>query len=402
MMSKLRRWYGKRQAVLTAIIVLGVAVALFAPSTPRGSAREAQPEQTRVQLTFPTDHPLIEGGPYAVADVVEAVGPAVVFIQVEYRAEQRSRMPGLIFPNDPFRFPSEWFWPFPQPGPRSGSGSGFIIAEEGYVLTNQHLFSRPDLIESIRVTLPDREEPIEAALVGSDFDLDLAVLKLEGDGPFPAVPMGDSDQVRVGEWVIAIGNPYEFEHTVTVGVLSATGRQIQITDREEGRIRRYSNLMQTDAAINPGNSGGPLLNLRGEVVGINTAVSTRGQGIGFAIPINEARKVLDDLINRGMVVRPFIGIRYISVDPAAVEQLDLGVDRGILIVDVVPDTAAQRAGLRVYDVITKVGRTEINDTEDFLKAIEGMQVGDVLMLTVVRDGREMAVRLEVGERPQGL
>src|SRR5690606_15957071 len=151
----------------------------------------------------------------------------------------------------------------------------------------------------------------------------------------------------------------EFEHTVTVGVLSATGRQIQISDREEGRVRSYRNLMQTDAAINPGNSGGPLLNLQGEVIGINTAVSTRGQGIGFAIPINEAKRVLDDLTHRGMVIRPLVGIRYLSVDEAVVERLGLPVDHGSLIVDVVPQTAADKAGLRVYDVVTQVGRTPV-------------------------------------------
>jgi len=374
--------------MLAAVIAGGILLGLIWPAAPRGAAQGAE-------------HPIQSDGAYAVADVVDQVGPAVVFIEVQYRQVERPRT-GPGFPWDPFRFPSEWFWPFPQPGPRSGSGSGFIIDEEGLVLTNQHLFGRPDMIERIQVTLPNRDEPLTAVLIGSDFELDLAVLRLEGEGPFPVVPMGDSDALRVGEWVIAIGNPYQFEHTVTVGVLSATGREIQISDQSEGRVRNYRNLLQTDAAINPGNSGGPLLNLRGEVIGINTAVSTRGQGIGFAIPINEAKKVLDDLIHRGMVVRPFIGIRYMTVDEAAVQQLQLPVDYGILIVDVIPQTAADRAGLRVYDVITQVGRQTIRNTEDFLKAIEGMQVGDVLLLTVIRDGREMAVRVEVGERPQGL
>lgn len=347
-------------------------------------------------------HPLATGGPYAIADVVDAVGPAVVFIEVEYKQVQTSRRGELGFPFfDFFPFPSEW-WPYPQPSPRGGSGSGFIIDESGLVLTNQHLFARPDLIENIRVTLPGRDEPISATLRGSDFELDLAVLELDGDGPFPTVPLGDSNQVRVGEWVVAIGNPYRLEHTVTAGVLSATGRQIEVADREERRTRVYRNLMQTDAAINPGNSGGPLLNLRGEAIGINTAVRADAQGIGFAIPINEAKAVLQDLVTRGMVVRPFIGIRYDSVDEAYVRQFNLPVNEGVIIVDVIPGTAAQQAGLRLFDVITAVGRTPIADTDDFLAAIDGMEVGDVLLLTVVRDGREVGVRLEVGERPPNL
>jgi len=349
-----------------------------------------------------TVHPLISDGPYAIADVVEAMGPAVVFIEVEYMEMQTSPRNAVPFPFfEIFPFPQDW-WPFPQPSPRGGSGSGFIIDESGLVLTNQHLFAQPDLISSIKVTLPGRDEPISASLRGSDFELDLAVLQLEAPGPFPTVPLGDSDQMRVGEWVIAIGNPYRLEHTVTVGVLSATGRQIQVADQDQRRTRTYRNLMQTDAAINPGNSGGPLLNLRGEAIGINTAVRADAQGIGFAIPINEAKAVLEDLVTRGMVIRPFIGISYDSVDQAWVRQLNLPVNQGVIILDVIPGTAAERAGLRVRDVVVNVNGRPIADSDDFLAAIDGMQVGDVLIITVVRDGREIVVRLEVGERPQSL
>ncbi|HEY8417887.1 MAG TPA: PDZ domain-containing protein, partial [Limnochordales bacterium] len=163
--------------------------------------------------------------------------------------------------------------------------------------------------------------------------------------------------------------------------------------------RRYRNLMQTDAAINPGNSGGPLLNLRGEAIGINTAVSTQAQGIGFAIPINAAKEVLDDLINRGMVVRPFIGIRYTQLDESVAQRLQLPVSQGIIVVEVIPGTAADKAGLRVYDVITEVNRKPIASMDDFLAAISDMKVGDVLLFTVIRDGREIVARVEVGERP---
>lgn len=383
-------------ALIVVALVIGLSFADGAPFLSPPGAKGADIGQPETEVT---GHPLAIGGPYAIADVVDAVGPAVVFIEVEYERVETPRGGhpfGQFFP-----FFDEW-WPFPEPGPEGGSGTGFIIDADGLILTNQHLFSRPELIRSIRVTLPGRENPYEATLRGSDFQLDLAVLQIEGDEPFPTVPLGDSDDVRVGEWMVAIGNPYRLEHTVTAGVLSATGRQISISDQDARQTRTYRNLMQTDAAINPGNSGGPLLNLRGEAIGINTAVATGAQGIGFAIPINEAKQVLNDLIESGMVMRPFIGIRYVTVDKSIQEQLELSVSEGIIIAEVLPGTAAERAGLRVYDVITAVGRKAVTNTDEFVEAIEGMEVGDVLLLTVMRDGREVLVRLDVGHQPAGL
>lgn len=401
------RW--TRRAALVLLVLLVMAAGFAAADSLTGAQEAQRTESARsaaaVQSSAPGEgmtavHPLIAGGPYAIADVVEAVGPAVVFIEVEYQPRQASNSQPFPF-FEIFPFPYNWFQ-WPPSSPRAASGSGFIIDESGLVLTNQHLFAYPQLISSIKVTLPDREEPIPATLRGYDYELDLAILQLEAEGPFPTVPLGDSDQVRVGEWVIAIGNPYRLEHTVTVGVLSAKGRQIQVADPDSQTTRVYRNLMQTDAAINPGNSGGPLLNLRGEAIGINTAVRADAQGIGFAIPINEAKAVLEDLITRGMVVRPFIGIRYDTVDASYVRQLGLRVDRGIIILDVIPGSAAEKAGLRVRDVIVAVGDTPIANSEDFAKAIEGMRVGDVLVFTVNRGGREVVVRVEVGERPASL
>jgi len=378
--------------LIVALIAAVGAAAVYGgrPFTESTSAQSATVQSTAAPLP-------LSNGPYAIADVVDAVGPAVVFIEVEYQATQRGQqfrtLPG-------WPFPSEWFWPFPEPSPQSTSGSGFIIDESGLVLTNQHLFPQAHLIRSIKVHLPGDEKRYEARLIGSDAELDLAVLQIEGDGPFPTVPLGDSDATRVGEWVIAIGNPYRLEHTVTVGVVSAKGREITVRDSNSSTgARRYRNLMQTDAAINPGNSGGPLLNLRGEAIGINTAVSTQAQGIGFAIPINAAKEVLDDLINRGMVVRPFIGIRYTQLDEAIAQRLQLPVRQGIIVIEVIPGTAADQAGLRVYDVITEVNRQPVATMDDFLAAIADMKVGDVLLFTVIRDGREIVARVEVGERP---
>ncbi|OUN01098.1 MAG: hypothetical protein BAA04_13530 [Firmicutes bacterium ZCTH02-B6] len=385
----------RRRGWLFALVVAAVAAVAVAGATfTQPSSAQSQARET---LSLPPSHPIISDGPYAIADVVDAVGPAVVFIEVEYQPVRSNvrNLPG-------FPFPSEWFWPFPQPSPQGGSGSGFIIDEKGIVLTNQHLFSNARQIRSIKVHLPGDETTYEAELIGSDYELDLAVLQIKGDGPFPTVPLGDSDSTRVGEWVIAIGNPYRLEHTVTVGVLSAKGRQITVRDSDSATPRSYRNLMQTDAAINPGNSGGPLINLKGEAIGINTAVSTQGQGIGFAIPINAAKEVLDDLINRGMVVRPFIGIRYTSLDESIAQQLGLRVTQGVIVLEVIPGTAAERAGLRVYDVITEVGRQPVTGMEDFAQSIQGMKVGDTLLFTVIRDGREIVVPVEVGERPPGV
>ncbi|HEY8416885.1 MAG TPA: trypsin-like peptidase domain-containing protein, partial [Limnochordales bacterium] len=198
--------------VVVALIAAVAAVAIYGGS-PFSESTAAQSTTAPLPLS---------NGPYAIADVVDAVGPAVVFIEVEYQTTQR----GQQFPPLPgWPFPSEWFWPFPEPSPRSTSGSGFIIDESGLVLTNQHLFPHAQLIRSIKVHLPGNETTYEARLIGSDAELDLAVLQIDGEGPFPTVPLGDSDATRVGEWVIAIGNPYRLEHTVTVGVVSAKGRE---------------------------------------------------------------------------------------------------------------------------------------------------------------------------------
>jgi len=390
--SLLRR---RRGWLLALLVAAAAAVAVAGAALTQPSSAQSQTKSETLNL--PPSHPLVSDGPYAIADVVDAVGPAVVFIEVEYQPMRSGAQP---FPG--FPFPSEWFWPFPQPSPQGSSGSGFIIDEKGVVLTNQHLFPNARQIRSIKVHLPGDDKTYEARLIGSDYELDLAVLQIEGDGPFPTVPLGDSDSTRVGEWVIAIGNPYRLEHTVTVGVLSAKGRQITVRDSDSAMPRSYRNLMQTDAAINPGNSGGPLINLKGEAIGINTAVSTQGQGIGFAIPINAAKEVLDDLINRGMVVRPFIGIRYTSLDESIARQLGLSVTQGVIVLEVIPGTAAERAGLRVYDVITEVGRQPITGMEDFAKVIQGMKVGDILLFTVIRDGRQIVVPVEVGQRPPGV
>lgn len=334
--------------------------------------------------------------PYVFADVAEATSPAVVYIMTVIKNDTPTYSTNDLF----FRY----FFGDVYPTPRQenyGQGTGFIISEDGYILTNDHVVRGAS---EIQVTIQGYEKPFNAELVGQDYDLDLAVLKVNAPEKLSAVPLGDSDKSRPGEWVIAIGNPWgaDFDHTVTIGVLSAKGRQIQIPDSDDSRkIRNYKDLMQTDAAINPGNSGGPLINIRGEVIGINTAINTQGQGIGFAIPINTAKKVVNQLIQHGKVIRPYLGIIYYSqLSPALVERFGLPDDQGILIGEVVRGGPADKAGLKANDYIRSVNGQRLESTKDFEVILEKSNVGDKMVLDLIREGKYLSVTVTLGERPK--
>jgi len=344
--------------------------------------------------------------PYAIADVVESILPAVVYIEVQWPAREVRR--------SPFSDPFFWdffrpFYPWPDEQPRTSRGTGLIIDEEGHILTNQHVVGDPGQGQkvTVKISTGSFEGEVEAQIIGSDYLLDLAVLQIEkpeGLDAFPVAKLGDSDASRPGEWVIAIGNPYgeQFEHTVTVGVLSAKGRKIQIYDSEARRWREYTNLMQTDAAINPGNSGGPLVNLKGEVIGINTAVNAAAQGIGFAIPINTALEVRDQLINDGKVTRvaesrAFLGVQYGALNDETARSLGVSGTNGVVVTDVIPGTPAERAGIRVYDVILRVGDTRITDGESFVNAITSYKPGDEVFLLVQRQRRQIVVAVTLAD-----
>ncbi len=229
-------------------------------------------------------------------------------------------------------------------------------------------------------------------MVGRDYFLDLAVLRVEARDLTP-LPLGDSDSLRPGDWVVAVGNPYGLDHTVTVGVVSATGRPLAVGQRQ------FESLIQTDAAIKPGNSGGPLLNLRGEVVGINTAVSASGQGIGFAIPINQAKEVLGDLVNRGRVARPWLGVYLQDLTPELAAYLGVPGRRGVLVVDLAPGGPAQRAGMRAGDVILSLAGRQVGSVEEITRMVSRLKVGERVRVEVVREGRRQELILTVGERP---
>lgn len=333
-------------------------------------------------------------GPTAVADVAERVAPAVVKIETTYKS--RVRYSDNPFFNDPFF--RHFFGDLPlSEETRQGLGSGFIFdAKEGYILTNDHVVRGAD---TIQVRVKDFDEPLRAEVVGKDQALDLAVLKVDaGNRRLPAVPLGDSSRIRVGEWVVAIGDPYGMDWTVTVGVISAKGRPLTFRD-DNGRVRRYRDLIQTDAAINPGNSGGPLLNLSGQVIGINTAVNAAAQGIGFAIPINTAKEVLRDLIDRGKVARSYLGVSVADLNREIVEALELPVNKGIIIMEVKPDSPAERAGLQLYDVILELNRVKIADTDQFIELVRKQKIGATVALLVLRDGQTRLVSARIGEEP---
>jgi len=365
--------------------------AVPASNTPSGSAAASSSGGTvsnAIDLVRPNN----------IAQIVERSSPAVVKIETYVRSRVRS---GNSLFDDPFfrqffgdsyRIPSDNGGDEEQLRP-NGLGSGFFFDKEGYILTNQHVVGGAD---KIMVTVIGYDEPFEAELLGNDFNLDLAVLKIKGDKDFPTLPLGDSDAIAVGEWVVAIGNPNGFDHTVTVGVLSAKERPITIQDTNG--TRQYEHLLQTDASINPGNSGGPLINLAGEVIGINTAVSTSAQGIGFAIPTSTIVGVLDMLKENKRVPQPFIGATLADVTENAARQLGLSDTKGSIVVNILYNSPAYKADLRQYDVIVGMDGKKYDKKEDLIKAIQNKKVGDQAVLDVIRGGRQIQITVTIGDK----
>jgi serine protease Do len=323
-----------------------------------------------------------EGSPIATAQhlgiafsqVAEQVSPSVVSIQVEVK----QKAPSFGF------FP---FGPSPEGGVQKGGGSGMVISSDGAVLTNNHVVENASRIE---VALQDGRK-FPARVVGVDPATDLAVLRIDAKN-LPAARFADSDASRVGQWVVAIGSPFGLDYTVTAGVLSAKGRG----GLGANEIEDY---LQTDASINPGNSGGPLVNLNGEVLGINTMIIGHASGIGFAIPSNLARKVATDLLQKGDVSRAWIGVSFQELTPELASTFGLPNARGALVNDVTPNGPAQKGGVRAGDVITEVQGKPVREGRDLLRAIIQYPVGEKVALSVLRDGHEQKVSVVTGERP---
>jgi len=401
--------YASLLAVIGVSIVFGMLLGgrLNAPQVTFAAPATGPP----VRLT-----PAVSGSSGAVnfADVVEHAMPAVVSVRStsipgEGGEEGDSEGEGEGEPRSPEDFFRRFFGnpdPSPQapPGhPRIGEGSGFIISEDGYLLTNNHVVEG-----ATRVTVGTNDgRDFEATVVGTDPSIDLALLKIEDtDGALPTLPLGDSEALRVGEWVIAIGNPLEFEQTVTVGVVSAKQRRVQIGQTDAGVV----SFLQTDAAINFGNSGGPLLDARGNVVGINTAIrrANYAEGIGFALPINHARMVIDQLRDRGYVKRGFIGITMNQggIDGEAREYLGLPDGFGVIVDAVTEDGPADAAGVRKNDVIRKVDGTVVKDNLDLISKIASKQPGDEVTLELYRKNgsrsQTVTVTAVLKDRDEGL
>ena len=313
------------------------------------------------------------------ADVAERVNPSVVNIEAASRSGTDRRRRNLDEPLDP---------PRDLDVPHQGSGSGFVIDRQGFILTNFHVIEDAD---RITVTLADGRA-LKADVVGTDPAIDVALIKVTGAGPLQPAALGDSDELRVGEWVCAIGNPLGYVHSVTVGVVSFIGRKLFDASLDD--------YIQTDAAINFGNSGGPLINARGQVIGINSALSSRASNIGFAVPINQAVAILSQLKARGRVSRGFIGVVLTDVTPDLQRSLQLPVARGALIQDISEGSPADRAGLRPYDIILTVDGREVLSNDELIRDISGRQPGTMTRLEVLRDGRRQTSQIKLTERPR--
>ncbi len=336
----------------------------------------------------------------AFRSVAKQVSPAVAFIQVEKDVTQQA--PNNPFEGTPFgdefmrRFFGQPHQQFPQNAPKrrsTGQGSGFIISEDGYIMTNNHVVGGAD---KVTVQLLDGRE-YDAKVIGTDPPTDVALIKINADGKLPYLKMGDSDQLEVGDWVLAFGNPFGLSHTLTAGIVSAKGRSgIGLND--------YENFIQTDAAINPGNSGGPLVNLDGEVVGMNTAIFSRSggyMGIGFAIPINMAKSIRTQLIENGTVQRGRIGVYIQDLDRALAESFGIDQNGGILVAQVMEDSPAQKAGLKQGDVILELNGDKVDKVAKFRNQVALTAPGTKIKLLVLRDGDKKTIKVEVGALEDG-
>jgi Do/DeqQ family serine protease len=328
-----------------------------------------------------------EGYESPIVKVVETAGPAVVKVDVEATARYT--------PDDLFGFDEffrRFFGEIPEQSRKVVAlGSGFIFNKEGYIFTNEHVVAGAN---KITVSLLDGSV-YPAKYIGGDADLDIAVIKIDPDGrDLPIAELGDSDTLRVGEWAIAIGNPLGLKHTVTVGVISAVGRQIPKPDGNSV----YSNLIQTDAAINPGNSGGPLLNIYGQVIGINTAIVDPDVGttLGFAIPVNVALRFVDSIIATGSIQRAYLGVYLDNVTESAARSLGLKIDKGALVMDVVKGSAADKAGIKPQDVIVKFQNLEINNSSELRAAILNYPAGSEVSVVVNRFGETIELKVILG------
>ncbi len=334
--------------------------------------------------------------PNIIADIVRQVGPSVVRIDASRTVQ--SRLPAAF--QDPFfrQFFGDNFPSVPSERTQRGVGSGFITTADGQIITNAHVVAGAD---QVQVTLKDGRS-FTGEVIGADSVTDIAVIKIDAQD-LPTVAISNSDQIQPGEWAIAIGNPLGLDSTVTAGIISATGR----SSREVGVPDKRVDFIQTDAAINPGNSGGPLLNLNGEVIGVNTAIIQGAQGLGFAIPLNTVERISAQLIQNGRVEHAYLGIKMVTLSPEMKENINsnpnspltVEEEEGVLIARVVSTSPAAQAGLRAGDVILSVGDTPVKESAEVQQVVERSSVGQPLEITLRRNGREQTLTVRPGNLP---
>ena len=370
--------------VLIALLLAGAIAGFGYAMTATARTGEAQAAET---AAVNTGSPMVPGN---FSDLAEKVKAGVVNIQVSKKVK-KAGLEG--FGENPFgeRNPfGEFFGPFGgfrQNVPerrRQGVGSGFIMSKDGYILTNNHVVEEAD---QIKVKLAGGKE-YDGKIVGRDPKTDLALVKIDAESDLQPLKLGNSDDLKVGNWVVAVGSPFGLEQTVTAGIVSAKGRVIGSGP--------YDNFIQTDASINPGNSGGPLINLQGEVVGINTAIIASGQGIGFAIPINMAKEVAPQLQKRGHVTRGLLGVNIQDMTPELAKSLGLKESKGALVAQVVPGGPADEAGIEQGDVIVNFDGQLVGDSKDLPRIVASTPVGKTVMLKLLRDGKEIERQAKVG------
>ncbi|MDP2847904.1 MAG: Do family serine endopeptidase [Humidesulfovibrio sp.] len=329
-------------------------------------------------------------------DLAERAGKAVVNISTTKNVASKGSQIQELFKNAPKNHPlRDFFEQFErqfgqqdtQPRKLSSLGSGFIISTDGYIVTNNHVVAEAD---EIKVKLLGRDKPYDAKIIGRDAETDLALLKIEAGGGLPVLEFGNSDSTRVGEWVLAIGNPFGLGHTVTAGIVSAKGRHIGAGP--------FDSFLQTDASINPGNSGGPLIDMDGKVVGINTAIVPNGQGIGFATPATMADKIIQQLKTGQKIMRGWLGITMQELDENTARAVGLKDTKGVLVAHVIPGDPADKGGLKIGDVIMKVNGQSVDGSSALLARIASLRPGEKIQLGVWRQNRMLDLSITLGER----